>query len=98
MNITYSDDIIDLIVHSSYGIPLVMQEIGDSIYWLCDESQHINLNIAINGIKNASKTIHDRYLNSIISDENYIKLLQIISRILTPIILLVLILMILKRS
>ena len=78
-NMTCSDDIIELIVRCSYGIPLVMQEIGDNIYWLCDDSRHVNLNIALNGLRKASQIIYDRYLNSIISDENYLKLLQIIS-------------------
>lgn len=78
--ITCSDDILELMVQCSYGIPLVMQEIGDNIYWLCDQSKHINLSIALNGIENAANIIRDRYLNSLISDENYFKVLQIISK------------------
>ena len=70
----------DLIVQCSHGIPLVMQEIGDNIYWLCDQSNQVSLSIALKGIEKAASIIHERYLNSLISDENYFKLLQIISK------------------
>ncbi|MBE6493551.1 MAG: hypothetical protein E7Z84_02940 [Methanosphaera stadtmanae] len=50
-NITCSEEILNLIVQCSYGIPLVMQEIGDNIYWLCDESKRINLSIALRNRK-----------------------------------------------
>jgi len=79
-NITCSDDILDLIVQCSHGIPLVMQEIGDNIYWLCDQSNQVSLSIALKGIEKAATIIHERYLNSLISDENYFKVLQIISK------------------
>ena len=79
-NIKCSDDILDLIVQCSHGIPLVMQEIGDNIYWLCDQSNQVSLSIALKGIEKAASIIHERYLNSLISDENYFKLLQIISK------------------
>lgn len=79
-NITCSDDILDLIVQCSYGIPLVMQEIGDNIYWLCDQSRQVSLSVALKGIQKAATIIHERYLNSLISDENYYKVLQIISK------------------
>lgn len=79
-NITCSENILELIVQCSYGIPLVMQEIGDNIYWLCDESNNVTLSIALNGIEKAANIIRDRYLNSLISDENYFKVFQIISK------------------
>ena len=79
-NITCSDDILDLIVQCSYGIALVMQEIGDNIYWLCNQSNQVSLSVALKGIEKAATIIHERYLNSMISDENYFKVLQIISK------------------
>lgn len=79
-DITCSEDILNLIVQCTYGIPLVMQEIGDNIYWLCDQSKQVTLSIALKGIENAANIIRDRYLNSLIYDENYFKLLKIISK------------------
>lgn len=55
-----------------------MQEIGDNIYWLCDESKRVNMSLALTGIKEANKRTYTKYLNPIIIDKNYQKILDII--------------------
>ncbi len=79
VEIGINDEVLDLISKYSYGMPLMMQEIGESIYWLCDESKYIDLSLALTGIKEANRRIYSKYLNPIVIDDNYTYILEIIS-------------------
>lgn len=47
---------LNYMVQYSSGLPLLMQQIGDSIFWEC-ETTFIDENIAINGIFKAADEI-----------------------------------------
>lgn len=60
-NIRYDDKALKLMVKYSYGMPMMMQEIGDATFWV-DEDKHITLDDSINGVLLAGDKIK-RYLH-----------------------------------
>lgn len=56
-NMTYDKKAMELIVKYSYGMPLMMQEIGYNIFWLCDNDKYVSAKIALDGIKLAGNSI-----------------------------------------
>lgn len=80
VNIPINDEVIDLITKYSYGMPLMMQEIGESIYWLYDRTKQVDKSLALTAIKQTNQRICTKYLNTIITDDNYQHILEIISQ------------------
>lgn len=78
VGISVNHDVLELISTYTYGLPLLMQEIGDNIYWLCDKSKRVDMSLALTGIKEANKRTYTKYLNPIVIDKNYQKILDII--------------------
>ncbi|MBR0471065.1 MAG: AAA family ATPase [Methanosphaera sp.] len=69
---------LNYMVQYSSGLPLLMQQIGDSIFWEC-ETTFIDENIAINGIFKAADEIGNKQIKPVLSQiqsENYEPLLE----------------------
>ncbi|MDO5850181.1 MAG: ATP-binding protein [Methanobacteriaceae archaeon] len=65
-NMTIDDDALDIISYYSFGLPLMMQQIGDSIYWYADDDK-ITKEEAIHGIITAASEIRNKQLTPIIN-------------------------------
>ena len=76
VGITVNEDVLELMSNYTFGLPLLMQEIGDSIYWLCGNSKHVDMTLALTGIKEANNRIYTKYLNPIVIEKNYQKILD----------------------
>ena len=57
------DDSLETMVDFTYGMPLVMQQIGESVFWLA-ENNIINKNIAITGIIFAAMELSNKQIRS----------------------------------
>lgn len=63
-DIIFDDDgSLEAMVSFTYGMPLVMQQIGESVFWLAEENV-INKNIAIEGIISAAIEIGNKQIKS----------------------------------
>lgn len=68
-----NDKSLKAMVYYSWGMPLVMQQIGDSVFWNSQEKSIIDENLAIEGIANAAIELGNKQirakLNKIRSDQ-----------------------------
>ena len=55
------DDAVEVMVHYSSGLPVMMQEIGEAIFWV-DEDGEVNRRDAIAGVITAADTVGRKYL------------------------------------
>lgn len=62
VSITVDDDALDIMVQYSSGMPTMMHEIGDAVFWLCDGSDVIDMNKALEGVLQAGDVIGRKYL------------------------------------
>ena len=63
-DIIFDDDgSLEAMVSFTYGMPLVMQQIGESVFWLAEENV-INKNIAIEGIISAAIELGNKQIRS----------------------------------
>ena len=77
-NITISDKALEIMVTFSSGLPLMMQQIGESVFWEIEEDI-ITEDIAIQGIINAANEIGNKQIRPIlnqIKSENYEPILE----------------------
>ncbi|WP_407381787.1 AAA family ATPase [Methanobrevibacter sp.] len=73
-----SKDALETMVAFSSGLPLMMQQIGESVFWACENSMITNEN-AIQGVINASYEIGSKQIRPILNQlksENYEQILQ----------------------
>jgi len=79
VKIKVENDAIDLMVKYSSGLPILMHEIGDAIFWI-DEDGIIDNNDALTGIIEAAENIGRKYLDTkvynAIRSENYKSILR----------------------
>ncbi len=61
-----SDDALNVMVAFSSGLPLMMQQIGDSVFWTT-KTNHITQNDAIDGVINAANEIGFKQINPILT-------------------------------
>ena len=76
-----SDEALDIMVNFSSGLPLMMQFIGESVFWTCKNS-YIEKDDAITGVINASYEIGSKQIKPTldqIRSENYEKILQFLA-------------------
>lgn len=68
VNIICTEEALEVMVYFSNGIPLMMQQIGDSIFWL---NHHINSTIteqlAEEGIKDAANQIASKHIRPVLT-------------------------------
>ena len=65
VNIEISDEALEIMTLFSSGVPLMMQQIGDSIFWICQDN-YITKEDAINGIIDAANMIGTRQIKPIL--------------------------------
>ena len=72
-----SDDDLDSMVTFSSGLPLMMQQIGESVFWACG-TDYITKTDAFTGIINAANEIGLKQIRPILDqiNETYEKILQ----------------------
>ena len=73
INMVCDDEAIEIMTTFSSGLPLMMQQIGDSVFWLSD-SNKITKDIAYEGVINAANEIGSKQIRPIlnqIKSENY---------------------------
>lgn len=68
-NMEYDEESIKLLSKYCYGIPLVMQELGENIFWKC-ETQKLDIKQIINGIRLTNNIMCDKYLNRILKTKH----------------------------
>ena len=61
-----NDNSLNLMVNFAFGMPLAMQQIGESVFWLV-ENKIIDKNIAIDGIINATGEFGNKQMKSILN-------------------------------
>ena len=83
VGITYDQESINLLSKYCYGVPLMMQELGERVFWKC-ENNILDINTAIKSIQSTNTVIRDKYLDSLITDPIYSNILEKISNIITP--------------
>ena len=75
------DDALDIMAKFSSGLPLMMQFIGDSVFWACKTDKVVK-DDAINGVINAAYEIASKQINPALSQirsENYENILQFLA-------------------
>ena len=82
-NIKYDEESINLLSKYCYGIPLVMQELGENIFWKC-ETQQLDIKQVINGIRLTNNIMCDKYLNGLIRNKTYAPILEKIGKSIQP--------------
>ena len=82
-NIKYDEESINLLSKYCYGIPLVMHELGENIFWKC-ETQQLDIKQVINGIRLTNNIMCDKYLNGLIRNETYAPILEKIGKSIQP--------------
>lgn len=82
-DIRYDDESIRLLSKYCYGIPLVMQELGENIFWKC-ETQQLDIKQVINGIRLTNDIMCEKYLNALIKNKTYATILEKIGKIIIP--------------
>lgn len=72
-----SDDALDVMVTFSSGLPLMMQQIGESVFWACGDN-YITQNDALTGVINAANEIGLKQIKPILDqiNETYENILQ----------------------
>ena len=78
VGIEISDKAMNLMVTFSSGLPLMMQQIGDSIFWIC-ENNYINEDDALTGIIDAANVIGSKQIRPVLNQirsENYESILK----------------------
>lgn len=79
-NISISDEALEVMVDFSYGLPLMMQQIGDSIFWLVEEDS-ISKETAMLGVMDAANEIGNKQIRPILNQirsDNYERILEIL--------------------
>ena len=66
VNITLSDEALSALTFFSSGLPLMMQQIGDSVFWLTDED-YISESTAIKGIIDAANEIGRKQIRPVLN-------------------------------
>ncbi|WP_323735570.1 hypothetical protein PXD04_06635 [Methanosphaera sp. ISO3-F5] len=84
INMELDDKALELMVKYTFGMPLMIHEIGYNIFWLCDKNEKITCNTALTGIKIAKESILTKYLHENIANKNYKRILREISTHITP--------------
>ena len=77
-NITISDKALEIMVTFSSGLPLMMQQIGESVFWEIEDN-NISEEIALKGVINAANEIGNKQIRPIlnqIKSENYEPILE----------------------
>lgn len=72
-NIKCSEEALNIFTSFSYGLPLIMQQIGESTFWIVEDNE-ITKDIALKGVINAINEIGHkqlRHILNIISDFEY---------------------------
>ena len=82
-NIEYDEESINLLTKYCYGIPLVMQELGENIFWKC-ETQQLDVQQVIDGIRLTNNIMCDKYLNGLIKNKTYASILEKIGKTIQP--------------
>ncbi|MBE6489229.1 MAG: ATP-binding protein [Methanosphaera stadtmanae] len=82
-NIQYDEKSLKLLSKYCYGIPLVMQELGENIFWRC-ETQQLDIKQIIDGIRLTNNIMCDKYLNGLIKNKTYVSILDKIGKIIKP--------------
>ncbi len=82
-DIKYDDESIRLLSKYCYGIPLVMQELGENIFWK-SETQQLDIKQVINGIRLTNEVMCEKYLNGLIKNKTYYTILEKIGKIIVP--------------
>lgn len=79
-DILIEDDALDLMVDYSAGLPLMMQQIGDSTFWIDDNN--ITRTDALSGIRDAADEVGRKQMKGMlnqISEDYYRKILEILA-------------------
>ena len=80
LDVSYDEKAMKNMIEYSSGMPTMMQEIGDAIFWLIGEDKHINIDITVNGIIEAGNRISFKYLQPLLDErirsENYINIFE----------------------
>ena len=84
-NMNINTNALDVMIKYSFGMPAMMQEIGNTIFWQKND-EYINENDAYNGIYNTCKRVKEKYLNPIIDEYNkdYDVLIKKIGGVVSP--------------
>lgn len=82
-DIKYDEESIRLLFKYCYGIPLVMQELGENIFWK-SETQQLDIKQVINGIRLTNEVMCEKYLNGLIKNKTYYTILEKIGKIIVP--------------
>jgi hypothetical protein len=84
--ISVDQSALDAMIKFSNGLPIVMQEIGDAVFYLT-EDRRITSNEAYEGVIEAAKNIGKKYLNpkvfQTLRSEKYRKILDVIGKKMT---------------
>lgn len=84
VNCKVEQDALDLLIHYSGGLPMLMHEVGDATFWL-DEDSNINSDDAVDGIFFAADNVGRKYLTptvySTIRSSAYLSMLRRIGKI-----------------
>ena len=84
--ISVDQSALDAMIKFSNGLPIVMQEIGDAVFYLT-EDRRITSNEAYKGVFEAAKNIGKKYLNpkvfQTLRSEKYRKILEVIGKKMT---------------
>lgn len=84
VNCKVEQEALNLLVHYSGGLPMLMHEVGDATFWL-DEDSNINSDDAVDGIFFAAENVGRKYLTptvySTIRSSAYLSILRRIGKI-----------------
>lgn len=77
--IKVEEDAMNVMVRMSSGLPMLIQEVGDSVYWI-DKDDAVDRRDALDGIFNAAENVGEKILNrqilNAIRSEKYISILK----------------------
>ncbi len=83
-NITVTSEALSLIVGLSGGLPMLMHEVGDSVFWQ-DTDYNVDESDAINGIREAARSVGKKYIDpqvsKVLRNKTYNSILSKISQI-----------------
>jgi hypothetical protein len=63
VDIKYSEEAIQIMTKNSNGLPILMHEIGDAVFWLTDENANVDSTLAVEGVIDAADRIGKKYLD-----------------------------------
>lgn len=66
INVSIDSNALNLMVALSGGLPMIMHEIGDAVFWK-DEDKYINVNDALNGTIEAAQVVGRKYIDPKVS-------------------------------